>query len=335
MSSVSDQVTKPRILIVEDEAVIAKDIAETLLANGYETCGMAMTSRDAIDKAISLQPDLVLIDIVLDSAKDGIQTAAAIRKEIDVPIIYLTAHTNDTILKRAKVTQPYGYLIKPFEDRELQTTIEIALYKHSTEKKLKESFDRLQGALEATVTALATAVETRDPYTAGHQRRVAQLACAIARELQLPTDSIAAIRTAAIIHDIGKIHIPAEILGKPAKLTEPEFEIVQSHAQIGYNILKNIEFPWPVARIVLQHHERLDGSGYPQGLTDDDILQEAQIIAVADVTEAMLSHRPYRPAHSLVTTLKEITQMKGKLYNPEVVDACVRLFNEKKFEFKT
>jgi putative two-component system response regulator len=324
---------KARILIVEDEVIIARDIAETLVANGYKVCGTAMTSDDAIEKAVALEPDLVLIDIVLNHGEDGIQTATAIRKRIDIPIVYLTAYTNKEILERAKLTQPDGYLIKPFEDRELQTTIEIALYKHSTEKKLRESVCELKSALEATVNALATTVEMRDPYTAGHQRRVAQLACTIAGELGLARDKIEAIRIAATIHDVGKIHVPAEILGKPAKLTDAEFEIVQSHSQIGYDILKNIKFPWPVAQIVLQHHERLNGSGYPKGLDDDNILQEAQILAVADVTEAMLSHRPYRSAHDLKETLDEISQNKGKLFDPSTVNACIRLFKEKGFSF--
>ncbi|MBN2620591.1 HD domain-containing protein [candidate division WOR-3 bacterium] len=322
-------------MIVEDEAITARDIAETLVANGYEVCGTAMTSDDAIEKTVALEPDLILIDIVLSHGKDGIKTAAAIHEKIDVPIVYLTAYTNDTILERAKETEPHGYLIKPFKDRELQTTIEIALYKHANERKLKESLDKLGKALLNTVTALATAVEIRDPYTAGHQRRVAQLAHAIARDLNLAKDKIEAIRIAATIHDIGKLNVPAEILGKPAKLTDAEYEIVRSHSQIGYDILKNVEFPWPVTQIVLQHHERLNGSGYPKGLDDGNILQEAQILAVADVTEAMLSHRPYRPAHSLNATLEELLKNKNTLYNSDAVEACIKLFKEKKFDFET
>jgi putative nucleotidyltransferase with HDIG domain len=181
---------------------------------------------------------------------------------------------------------------------------------------------------------MSVTVEMRDPYTAGHQRRVSKLACAIAREIGLPGAQIEGIRMAGEIHDIGKIYVPAEILSKPGKLTDIEFTIIKTHAQVGYDILKNIEFPWPIADIVVQHHERLNGSGYPAGLKGGAILPEANIIIVADVVEAMSSHRPYRPAHGIDTALAEIVQNKGVLYDAAVVDHCVRLFKEKRFSFK-
>lgn len=321
------------ILIVEDERIIAEDLRNILQSLGYTVMKIVSTGEEAISILKNNKPDLILVDIVLTGQIDGIEMAEYIKSRYNIPIVYLTAYADKDIVTRAKVTEPYGYIIKPFEDRELQTTIEIALYKNRTETRLKESFDKLKRGLEATVAALAYAVEMRDPYTAGHQKRVAHLACEIARRLNLSFKKIDGIRIASIIHDVGKIHVPAEILSKPAKLTDAEFEIVQTHSQIGYDILKNIEFPWPVAQIVLQHHERLNGSGYPQGLDDDNIVQEAQILAVADVAEAMLSHRPYRPAHSLGTMLKEITDKQGKLYDPIISTACVRLFKEKKFEF--
>ena len=322
-----------KIMIVEDERIIAEDLRNTLQSLGYTVMKIVATGEEAINILKKSKPDLILVDIVLTGQIDGIEMAEYMKSRYDIPIVYLTAHADKDIVARAKATEPYGYIIKPFEERELQTTIEIALYKNRTETRLKESFDKLKRALEATVAALATAVETRDPYTSGHQLRVAQLACAIVRKLGFSKDKIEAIRIAAIIHDIGKIHVPAEILGKPAKLSEAEFEIVQSHPQIGYDILKNIEFPWPIAQIVLQHHERLNGSGYPKGLDHDNILQEAQILAVADVVEAMLSHRPYRPAHSLETTIAEISTNQGVLYNFKVVEACIKLFKQNDFNF--
>jgi PAS domain S-box-containing protein len=196
----------------------------------------------------------------------------------------------------------------------------------------KESFEKLRKALGATVHAIAVVVETRDPYTAGHQRRVADLARAIATEMGLTTDQIDGVRMAGVIHDLGKISVPAEILSKPTKLTNLEFRLIKTHAQSGYDILKNIEFPWPIARMVLEHHERMDGSGYPNGLTGDKLLIESRILAVADVVEAMASFRPYRPAVGLDEALDEITKNKGNLYDPEVVDVCLRLFHEKGYK---
>jgi PAS domain S-box-containing protein len=197
------------------------------------------------------------------------------------------------------------------------------------EASLAESFAQLRSALGATVQAIAVTVETRDPYTAGHQRRVADLARSIAREMNLSRDQIEGIRTAAIIHDLGKISVPAEILSKPTGLTDIEFSLIKTHPQSGYDILKNIEFPWPIARMVLEHHERMDGSGYPNGLKGDQTLLESRILSVADVVEAMASHRPYRPGLGLEIALREIETHRGTLYDEAVAEACLRLFREK------
>ena len=202
----------------------------------------------------------------------------------------------------------------------------------AAEKALKDSYEKLERTLEGIVEALGAAIELRDPYTAGHQRRVAELAVAIAEEMGLPTEKVEATRYAALVHDIGKLAVPAEILAKPAALTDTEFALIKFHPQQAYDILKEIDFPWPLAEIVLQHHERLDGSGYPSGLKGDEILLEARIIAVADVVEAMSSHRPYRPALGIEAACDEIKAKRGRLYDPDVVDACVSLF-EKGFSF--
>lgn len=201
------------------------------------------------------------------------------------------------------------------------------------EEALSKSFAQLQKALRGTVKALASALELRDPYTSGHQARVTQLACAISKELGFSEEQIEGMRMIGFLHDIGKIAIPAEILNKPGKINEHEFFLIKMHVEAGFNILKEIDFPCQVAEAVAQHHERLNGSGYPQGLAGSEIILQARILAVADVVEAMASHRPYRPGLGIEEALKEVTQNKGILYDPEVVDACVRLFTEKGFTF--
>jgi HD-GYP domain-containing protein (c-di-GMP phosphodiesterase class II) len=181
---------------------------------------------------------------------------------------------------------------------------------------------------------MVSAVEVRDPYTAGHQIRSSDLARAIATEMDLPQEKVDGIRMAGSIHDIGKLSIPAEILSKPAKLTNIEFSLIKEHSQKGYEMLKDVESPWPLAEIVYQHHERMDGSGYPRNLIGDEILVEARILAVADVVESMASHRPYRPALGLNAALAEIENNKGTLYDAAAVDVCLRLFREKCFQLK-
>lgn len=203
-----------------------------------------------------------------------------------------------------------------------------------SEERLQRSYDKLRDTMIATVNTLASTVEMRDPYTAGHQRRVTILACAMADKMGLTEEQFDGLRMAGLVHDIGKFSVPVEILNKPGRLSETEFNIIKVHPQAGYNILKEIEFPWPVAQIVLQHHERLDGSGYPQGLKNGGIMLEAKILAVADVVEAMASHRPYRPALGIDVALEEIAKNKGILYDAEIVDVCQRLFTEKGFTFE-
>lgn len=200
---------------------------------------------------------------------------------------------------------------------------------------LKTSRDELHNSLEETVKSLASAAEKRDPYTSGHQLRVDKLACAIARELGLSEQQIEGLHFAAVLHDIGKISLPSEYLAKPSRLSAQERAIIKCHTEVGYEILKNIHFPWPVADIVYQHHEHLDGTGYPRGLTDKDILLEAKILTVADVVEAMSSHRPYRPSLGLETALDEIRSGRGILYHAQSVDACLHLVAEKKVDLTT
>ena len=209
--------------------------------------------------------------------------------------------------------------------------VEDITARKKAEDDRKQSIKRLRKALGATVQAMAVMVETRDPYTAGHQRRVSDLARVLATEMNLSHDRIDGVRMTGVLHDIGKISVPAEILSKPTKLTDIEFGLIKVHPQAGYDILKKIEFPWPIAEIILQHHEKLDGSGYPRGLKGDEILLEAKIVCVADVVEAMASHRPYRPTLGIEKALEEISKGRGVFYDPDVVDVCLRIFREKRY----
>jgi putative nucleotidyltransferase with HDIG domain len=201
------------------------------------------------------------------------------------------------------------------------------------EEVSKQTFKMLRKTFDETVRAMASTVEKKDPYTAGHQRRVAQLAYAIARNLNLPEDKVTGLRVAATLHDIGKMYIPVEILNKPGRLSDLEMTMIKTHSQAGHELTERIPFPWDVALIILQHHERMDGSGYPHSLRGPKILMEARILAVADVVEAMASHRPYRPALGVGKALEEIRDNKGILYDPDVVDACLRAF-EQGFRFE-
>jgi len=198
----------------------------------------------------------------------------------------------------------------------------------------KRAQEKLLNSMKSAIAAIALTTEMRDPYTAGHQQRVAMLACAIADEMELPKDKIEGLRLAGIVHDIGKMHVPAEILAKPGRLSDLEFSLIKVHPQAGHDVLKDVEFPWPIAQTILQHHERLDGSGYPKGLKSEDIILEARILAVSDVVEAMVSHRPYRAAIGVEKALDEIKELRGSLYDADVVDACLRLFKEKGFKFE-
>jgi len=200
------------------------------------------------------------------------------------------------------------------------------------EEERQQALDRLRKALGATVQALAAAAEIRDPYTAGHQQRVADLARAIGLKMGLSPEQIDVLRMVGTIHDIGKISVPAEILSMPRKLTDLEFSLIKTHSQSGYEVLKNIEFPWPVARMVLEHHERIDGSGYPNKLTGDKLLLESRIIAIADVVEAMASYRPYRPGLGIDAALEEIAKNRGILYDAEIADACLKLFRDDSYK---
>jgi len=226
--------------------------------------------------------------------------------------------TPDAIAVLADLADELSYGIKTLRTREEGAVLQA----------------RLQGSLESAVQAIALASELRDPYTAGHQRRVGQLACAIATEIKIDPELIIGIQVAATIHDVGKLTVPAEILSSPGRLKDPEFALIKGHPQAGHDIIAGIEFPWPVPEMVLQHHERLDGSGYPRGLRGSEIATGARILAVADTVEAITSHRPYRPALGIDKALEVIRDGRGTLFDPDVVDGCCRLFDEQGFSFE-
>ena len=217
-------------------------------------------------------------------------------------------------------------------NRQLQQEIEE---RKRTQKKLSHSYLQLQQSFDKIVNAMSLTLEERDPYTAGHQKRTTDLALAIAREMGLPEQDIKDLQLAGLIHDMGKISVPGEILSKPGRLNNAELQLIRRHPQVAYDILNKIDLPWSVDQIVLQHHERLDGSGYPQGLSGAEILLASRILGVADVVETMETHRPYRPSLGRAAALEEISKNRGILYDPEVVDACLRLFQKTDFQYST
>ncbi len=449
---------KKKILIVEDDWATAGELKSRLEKMGYGVAEVLYSGEDAVEFAMENRPDLVIMDIVLKGNMDGITAAEEIRKCCSVPVVFLTSYIGNEVLDRAKLTDPYGYILKPFTGEDLHVAVEIALQRNIYEKSLDEkerkyrvlfeesidsiffldqensiieanramehlflyrkndllqmnlrdlfagqvdyvffeqelytsgyvknleismvrsdgerivclisanvirdaggavtgyqgiirditdkriielerleSVTKLREGMNGIIQAISMTVEARDPYTAGHQRRVSRLGRIIAEEMSLSRDAIDGIRLAGLIHDLGKISVPTEILSKPGRITTMEFDLIKIHSQVGYDILKKIHFPWPIADIVHQHHERLDGSGYPGGMKHDDMLIEAKIIGVADVVEAMASHRPYRAAMGLELALKEIQDNKGVLYDEDIVDACAAAIKENRNEIE-
>jgi putative two-component system response regulator len=321
-------------LLIEDNPLDTRLIQEHLseVANARVTLECADCLSAGVHWLHRAHPDVLLLDLGLPESH-GLDTLSRVLAEAPgAPVVVITGLDDEETAYQALGEGAQDYLIKGRVDGYLLVRcMRYAIERKRSQQALQQSVELLQRTLEQTVYALAATIEMRDPYTAGHQRRVANLAFAIAtaREMELPRDEARGLHMAGLVHDIGKIQVPAEILSKPTALTDVEWDLIKTHPQVGYDILKSIEFPWPVAQIVLQHHERLDGSGYPQGLSSTDILLDAKILAVADVVEAMASYRPYRPARPLEEALKEIEDHKGTLYDPDVVDACLRAVRDK------
>ena len=341
----------PQIMIVDDEEPIRRILGRLLKVNG-NTCQLAANAAEARTLLRGQNFDLILCDIKMPG-ESGIDFIRYLLSEYpETAAIMVTAVDEPEVAETALEIGAYGYIIKPFKANELLINVSNALRRQKLEienrrhrknleklvlertNTLKNTLNDLQKAMYGIIEAMGLTVEIRDPYTAGHQRRVAEIARAIAIETGLSERQVEGVHIAGLIHDIGKMAVPAEILSKPGKITKHEFGIIKSHPEVGYDILRKINFPWPISQIVYQHHERMDGTGYPQGLSGKDILMEARIMGVADVVEAMASHRPYRPARGIDKALEEISKNREVLYDPEVVDACLMLFKDKGFKFK-
>jgi putative two-component system response regulator len=335
--------TMAKILVVDDEEKMRRLLGQILSTHGYN-CLFAATGREARDHLEKNAIDLALCDVNMPG-ESGIDLARHINAHHpDTAVLMVTGEDDPETAAAAIDSGTYGYIIKPFHNSELVINVQNALrrlkleianrnYQQDLENKVMERTAKLKNALEGMIQVMTRTIETRDPYTAGHQERVAGLAVAMAEEMNLSRDQVEGIHMAGRVHDLGKISVPAEILSKPGKLTEIEFALIKTHAMTGYNIIGDVEFPWPIARMVLEHHEKINGTGYPQGLSGDEILLESRIICVADVVEAMASHRPYRPALGVETALAEISRNQGLLYDTAAVEACLALFNNGKFRF--
>jgi len=321
--------SREKIMVVEDEWVVADQLCKNLKDLGYTVCSTASTGDEALGKVEEHRPDLILMDIVLKGKMDGIETAGRITSQFDIPVIYLTAYANQEYIERAKQTNPFGYLVKPFKSNELHTNIEMALHKHRVDKEIKGYLDRLAKCYRGTIEVVSVAIELRGPYPPGHHRRVAEFTHAIAMEMGLSDFSIEGACLAAYVYDIGLVSMPVSIIQDSGQLTGLMLTLYRKYPQYGYNILKAVDFPWPIADIVLQHRECFDGSGFPRGIKGEDILIEARILAVAHVLEDLTSHRAYRNAFPLKQAQDEIRAHRGSRYDPDVVDACLRLFREK------
>ena len=355
-----------KILVVDDMEDFLYMVETILKENGYE----AVTAKDgieALDKLKEESMDMIISDILMPRM-DGYQFCRECKKDPhlkEIPFIfYFATYTSKKDEEFALSLGAEKYIRKPTELKVFLDSIEEVIKKHKKgvlvtppkpvkeeiylneyskrlieklEKKvlaLEKSEKQVKDLFEEVILTMGKITEIKDPYTAGHQQGVSKLAVAIAKELDLSQDKIEGIRIAALLHDIGKICIPIETLNKSTKLSEIEYSLIKEHPQAGQDILKSIDFSYPVLKIILQHHERLNGSGYPQGLKSEEILLEAKIIGVADVVVAMSFYRPYRPAFGIDKILEEISQNRGILYDPEVVDACLKLFKEKGFKFE-
>jgi|GEM_PF-665242 len=339
--------SEDRILLVEDNADLKVFIQAMLIKLGHDvdTASDGFEAWESIDKN---PPDAIVSDIMMPRL-DGYELLRKVKEAPhtrQIPLILITAKPELEARLKGYERGADAYLNKPVNVRELDARIRNLVAQRrlqraairmkdmeAREDERRRGYDRLRQAMQSIVRSFASVVEMKDPYTAGHQRRMADLARAIGIEMGFAEDRLEGLQTAAMIHDIGKIRIPGEIASKPSMLSSLEYDLVKTHAAAGAELLKDIDFPWPIARIILEHHERIDGSGYPRGLRGSDLLPESKIIAVADVVEAMSSHRPWRPALGLDAALEEIIAARSVLYDPDTVDACVRLFREKKYVF--
>ena len=335
---------RPLILVVDDNATNIDLLVNTLQAE-YRL-GIAKKGSAAIEYAAKYHPDLILLDIMMPEM-DGYEVCTRLKQSPDtqsIPLIFITAMSETVNKTRGFEMGAVDYITKPFHAAEVKARVQahITLAKMKSnllvqnellEQRVEQKTIELQEMLQGIILSMSLMVEIRDPYTAGHQQRVSQLACAIATGMGLSAKVIEGIRIAGILHDVGKIRIPVSILNRMGQLLDAEMQVIKIHPQIGFEILKNIPFPWPCAQMVFQHHERLDGSGYPLGLRGEEILLESRILAVADVMEAKSSFRPYRPAQGIEAALTELREHRGTSYDADAVDACLKLYKNGAFHF--
>jgi putative two-component system response regulator len=322
----------PVILVVDDDASHRHMIMAVLQSIGLPFKG-ASNAFEALQIIGRNNFALVVSDINMGGINGLKFMQETHRVYPHIPFIIITGHARNYDYEAIINLGTSDFIAKPFSNGELKAKILRILREGQTVARLQESLIKTKKAFNNIVMGLASTLEIRDPYTAGHQRRVAELSGAIARELGLAAEQIEVLHLAALIYDVGKIGVPAAILAKPGKLSHCEMNLIKSHSQISYDILQPLDFPWPIADIVHQHHERLNGSGYPQKLRGEAICLEARIIGVADVVEAMSAHRPYRPALDLSVALAEISQNRGILYDEQIVDICIDLLTTKGFKF--
>lgn len=325
---------KKKIMVVEDERIVARDLAWQLTDLGYDVVATVFSGEEAVEKAREFHPDLVLMDIVLAGKMDGIQAAEKIRALSGTPVVYLTAYADDKTFGRAKLTGPSGYILKPVEKKQLQVTIELALNRQGIELNLQKNHARIYESMKGMIDSIAETVELRGPYAPGHHERVSKLAVAIAREMGLTDFQLEGIGLASRIYDIGMVNIPVDILKEAERMEDYRLAMYQTYPGAAYDTLKKIECIWPIADIVLQHRECYDGSGFPKGIKGEAILIEARILAVAHALEELTTHRTYRSAFPLSEALENVSTNSGKKYDPNVVAACLRLFREKGFHLE-
>ncbi len=339
--------TLGNIVIVDDQSNNLRVLSGILQQAGYKV-RPALDGEVALKSIKSSPPDLILLDIRMP-VMDGYEVCRQLKQDEqtrEIPVIFISALQDMEDKLAAFQAGGVDYISKPFQMEEVLARVHahLKLYRlqrdlqdiveertrelRITLESLHESQKQYASVLEETIQAISMTIEKRDPYTAGHQWRVSLIATEIAREMGMEAHRIEGLRLGAMVHDIGKIYVPVEILTRPGKLSEIEFSLIKTHPQVGGDIMRQVLFPWPVTEMILQHHERMDGSGYPYGLKGEEILPEARVIAVADVLEAMASHRPYRAALGLDSALAEIHRGAGTQYDTEVAAACLRLFKE-------
>ncbi|MEJ2640019.1 MAG: response regulator [Desulfosarcinaceae bacterium] len=334
----SASTSEVQVLIVDDDDAIRDLLKHGIKHFGFD-CLAVGSGREALEVLAEHPIDVVVSDINMPGM-NGLELIQRIKPKYACDVMMMTGLVKDFTYEEIIGRGASDFIQKPVRIPEFIARLKRIIAERATRTErnqalveIQRNLDKFKRAMDGIVQAMSLTVEMRDPYTAGHQERVAQLASAIASEMELPQDRIYGLKMAAIIHDLGKITVPAEILCKPGKLLPLEYELIKNHVQAGYDILKKIEFPWPLAEFIYQHHERMDGSGYPNGVAGEDIHLEARIIAVSDVFETIASHRPYRPSLGVNHAIEEIKANLGRLYDPVVAEACLHLVQEEGFSF--